>query len=142
MTTAMRARVLPSWIAGLLVVAALVVSGCGGPRLGVVDSRRVLTESVLALTYQRQLDDREKAMAADLQLLAGQLSRQDFEARRQTHLQDLNNLKRELEQRLNDRVRTEVAEVARRRRLRVVLVKNVAQVGGIDMTDEVIARLK
>ncbi len=138
----MRTHALRSGIAGLVAVAALVVTGCGGPRLGVVDSRRVLNESVLALTYQRQLDDREKAMAADLQLLAGQLSRQDFEARRQTHLQELNTLKRELEQRLNDRIRTEVAEVARRRRLRIVLVKDVARLGGVDVTDEVIARLK
>lgn len=123
------------------VAAALLLAGCA-PRVGLVDAQRVLTESVLALTYQRQLDDREKAMAADLQLLAGQLSREDFEARRQTHLRDLAAMKQELEQRLDTRVRQEVAEVARGRRLSVVLVKDTARFGGIDVTDDVIARLK
>lgn len=125
----------------LLLAAALLLAGCA-PRVGVVDSQRVLTESVVALAYQRQLDDLEKAMAADLQILAGQLAREDFEARRQTHLRDLTAMKEDLEQRLNTRIRQEVAEVARRRRLYIVLVKDAARLGGIDVTDDVIARLK
>lgn len=123
------------------VLAAVLLSGCA-PRVGIVDSRRILTESVLALSFQRQLDEQEKAMAADLQLLGGQLSAQDFEARRQTHLRDLGEMKRDLEQRLNQRIRQEVAEVARRKRLRAVLVKDGTHLGGIDITDEVIDRLK
>lgn len=129
------------WTWWVLLAAALIVAGCA-PRVGVVDSRRVLTESVLALSYQRQLDDREKAMAADLQLLAGQLKPEDFEARRESHLRDLEEMKQDLEQRLNTRIRQEVAGVARRKRLRIVLIKDVAQIGGIDVTDDVIARLK
>lgn len=125
----------------LLLAVALVAAGCA-PRVGMVDSQRVLRESVLALTYQRQLDDREKAMAADLQLLAGELKPEDFDARRQSYLRELEEMKADLEQRLNTRIRQEVAEVARRRRLRVVLVKDVAHIGGIDVTDDVIARLK
>lgn len=129
------------WTWWVLLAAALIVAGCA-PRVGVVDSRRVLTESVLALSYQRQLDDREKAMAADLQLLAGQLKPEDFEARRESHLRDLEEMKQDLEQRLNTRIRQEVAGVARRKRLRIVLIKDVAQIGGIDVTDDIIARLK
>ena len=125
----------------VLLVAAGIAVGCG-PRLGVVDSQRVLTESVTALSFQRQLDDREKAMAADLQLLAGQMGREDFEARRQSHLKELADLKRELEERLNQRIRAAVAEVARKRRLRIVLVKDATRLGGIDVTNDVIERLR
>ncbi|HET6947378.1 MAG TPA: hypothetical protein VFJ45_06135 [bacterium] len=128
-------------LAVVLLAAAGLAAGCG-PRLGVVDSNRVLTESVTALSSQRQLDDREKAMAADLQLLAGQMGREDFEARRQSYLKELADLKRELEQRLNQRIRAAVAEVARKRRLRIVLVKDATRLGGIDVTDDVIERLK
>lgn len=126
----------------LLVLAALVVSACGGSRVGVVDSRRVLNESVVALSLQRQLDEQEKAMAADLQLLASQLSPQDLEARRQLHLRDLQRLRVELEAQLNLRIRQAVAEVAKKRRLRVVLVKDVTRFGGFDVTEDVIGRLK
>ena len=125
-----------------VLMTALAAAACGGPRIGVVDSQRILSESVLALTYQRDLDEREKAMAADLRLLIGQLAPQELEARRQLHLRDLTALKRELEGRLNDRIRKEIAEVARRRRLRVVFVKGATSVGGIDITQDVIDRLK
>ncbi len=126
----------------VVVMTALAAAACGGPRIGVVDSQRILKESVLALTYQRDLDDREKALAADLRLLVGQLAPQELEARRQIHLRDLTTLKRELEGRLNDRIRKEIAEVARRRRLRVVFVKEATSLGGIDITQDVIDRLK
>lgn len=124
-----------------LVAAGLVLTGCA-PQVGVVDSRRILNESVLALSFQRQLDDQEKAMAADLRLLGGQLKPEDFEARRQSYLRDLTAMKQQLENRLNERIRKEVAAVARQRRLRIVLVKDATRLGGLDVTDEVIERLK
>ena len=123
-------------------LALLIAAGCGRSPVGVVESRRILRESVLALSYQRQLDEQEKAMAADLQLLAGRLSAEDLQARRQSYLKELNELKQSLEARLNERIRQAVAEVARQRRLRVVLVKESVPIGGVDVTDDVIARLK
>lgn len=127
-------------VAGLTGV--LFVTGCSGPRIGVVESRRILTESVLALSFQRQLDEREKAMATDLRLLSQQLAGEDLEARRRAYLQDLAEMKQSLETRLNERIRATVAEVAREQRLRVVLVKEAARLGGTDITELVIARLK
>jgi len=124
------------------LLGAVLVAGCGGPRVGVVASGRVLKESALALRYQNQLDESEKRMAADLRLLSGRLSPEDLEARRQSYLRDLADLKKSLEERLNEQVRTAVAEVARKRRLRLVLVKEAATHGGIDVTDDVIARLR
>lgn len=130
-------------IAHALALASVVLtlSGCT-PRVGVVDHKRILNESVLALSFQKQLDDREKTMVADLRLLTGQLSREDLEARRQAYLRELAGLRGELESRLNDRIRAAVGEEARRRRLRVVLVKEATRLGGIDITDAVLDRLK
>lgn len=128
---------------GILIAGAIVlVAACGGPRVGVVDSQRILNESALALTYQRELDTREKAMAEDLRLLVGRLAAQDLEARRQIYLRELSALKGQLEERLNERIRKEVAEIARRQRLRYVLVKGATRVGGVDITQDVIDRLK
>lgn len=128
---------------GILIAGAIVlVAACGGPRVGVVDSQRILNESALALTYQRDLDSREKAMAEDLRLLVGRLAAQDLEARRQIYLRELSALKGQLEERLNERIREEVAEIARRQRLRYVLVKGATRVGGVDITQDVIDRLK
>lgn len=129
-------------VVGALLLAALVSAGCGGPRVGVVDSGRILNESLPALTYQKQLDDREKTMTADLRLLVGRLSQAELEARRQTHLRELESMKRELEDRLNEQVRKAVEEVARDRRMRLVLVKEATPLGGVDVTEDVLNRLK
>ncbi len=126
-----------------IVLGAMVLTTAGcAPRIGVVDSKRIINESVLALSYQKQLDDREKAMVGDLRLLTGQLSKEDLEARRQTYLKELATVRRDLEAQLNQRIHEAVAEEARRQRLRVVFVKQVTRLGGIDITDAVLARLK
>jgi Skp family chaperone for outer membrane proteins len=129
-------------LGAVVLVGALAVSGCGAAPVGIVDGRRLLNESVLALSYQKQLDDREKAMASDLRLLASTLSKEDLEARRTVFQQDLAKLKQSLEEQLNAQIRKSVAEVARKRRLRVVLIQQTTLVGGVDVTADVIERLK
>jgi outer membrane protein len=126
---------------GAVLLIALAASACARSVIGVVDSRRILAESLPALAFQRQLDDRERAMAADLRLLIGQMSPSDLEARRQAHLRELQDLKQELENRLNEQVRKAVEEVARSRRIRVVLVKEATPLGGVDLTQDVLDRL-
>ncbi len=127
----------------LLVILGLgvLVGGCA-PRLGVVDSQRLLNETVVGLSLQKQLADREKAMEADLQLLSSQLSQNDLLARRQLYVRELATLRQELEGQFNDRIRKATTEVARQRQLRIVLVKGPTLVGGVDVTDAVIERLK
>lgn len=127
------------------VLVVLLLAGCARPAVGVVDTQRILNESVLALSYQKQLNDREKLMAAELAAAAQRLTPQALEQQRQAYLLELEQLKRELEDRLNRRVREVVAEVARRERVRVVLVKSalaIEQRNVRDLTDAVIERLK
>ncbi len=128
------------FILGLVLV---LLSGCGRPAVGVVDTQRILNESVLALSYQKELSDREKLMAAELAAAAQRLSPQALEQQRQAYLLELQRLKQELEDRLNRRLREVVAEVARRERVQVVLVKSAVHSGNVrDLTDRVIERLK
>jgi outer membrane protein len=126
----------------VVIVLVIMAAGCGQPRVAVVDSGRVLNESVLALAFQKQLSERERAMAEDLRLLGPQLNPQEIEARRQIYMRDLQKMKEELEKRLSDRVREVVAEVAKERRLKLVLVKDATPFGGMDVTADVIAKLK
>ncbi len=121
---------------------AVLVAGCGRQAVGVVDTQRVLNESVLALSYQKQLNDREKLMAAELSLAAQRLDRRALEEQRLAYLRELQQLRAELEERLNRRLREVVAEVARRERIRVVVVKSAAVLGGRDLTDQVLERLR
>ena len=131
----------------LVLLAVLGLSACGGGRVAIVDSDRILNESVRALSYQKQLDEREKTMALDLQLLSSRLSAADLEARRNQYLRELSQQKLELEERLNKEIRDVVGQVVREKGLRgAVLVKDpvLYAVSGrtVDITAEVIARLR
>jgi Skp family chaperone for outer membrane proteins len=126
----------------VLLVCTVALTGCGRPAVGVVDTQRVLNESVLALSYQKQLNDREKLMAAELSIAAQRLDRRALEQQRLAYLRELQQLRAELEERLNRRLREVVEEVARRERVRIVLVKSAAVVGGKDLTDQVLEKLR
>ncbi len=132
------------WIVlGAVVLAAAVgVTIYRTTSVGVVDAQRLLNESLRALSYQKQLDDREKVMAADLRLLSNALSKDDLEARRTAYRSELAKMKQGLEDQLNAEIRKIVAGVARRRRLRVVLVRQSVTQGGIDVTADVIEGLR
>ena len=136
---------LPAAVA-VVVLVAVVMAGCDAGRVGLVDSRRILTESAKALRYQKEIDDRERAMTTDLQLLASQLTKEDLEARRQQYLRELQGLRIELEQSLNKEIRDVIQQVVNEKRLRGVIVKGpvVYSKAGttIDITQEVIDRLK
>lgn len=130
----------------MLVTVAVATAGCTTGRVGVVDNRRILTESAKALRYQKEIDDRERAMTTDLQMLVAQLSKEDLDARRQQYFRELQGLRAELEDTLNRDVREAIQQVVREKRLRGVLVSGpiVYTKPGtvVDITQEVIDRLK
>lgn len=129
-----------------LAIALLLSAGCTTGRVGLVDSRRILTESAKALRYQKEIDDRERAMTTDLQLLVSQLSKEDLEARRAQYFRELQGLRAELEETLNKEIRETIQQVVREKRLRGVIVKGpvvYSRAGStIDITQEIIDRLK
>jgi len=131
----------------LLLLVTLAAEGCAAGRVAIVDSNRVLNESVRALSYQKRLDEREKAMALDLQLLGSRLPAADLEARRNQYLKELQQMKAELEQQLTKEIHEAVAQVVREKRFRgIVMVKDpilyTSAGRAVDITDEVIAKLK
>ncbi len=136
-------------VLAVLVLAAVAagMAGCTpGGRVGMVDSRRILTESAKALRYQKEIDDRERAMTTDLQLLVQQLSKEDLEARRTQYFRELQGLRAELEQNLNREVQDAIRQVQKEKRLSGVLVSGpiIWSKPGmvVDITQEVIDRLK
>ena len=126
----------------ILVLGAVVLTSACGTTIGVVDSQRVLNESVKALQYQRQLDDREKQMAAELSALAPQVSQAELSARRARLLTELAQMRRDLEAPLNQEIYRVAGRVARQDGLRIVIVKGASLRGGRDVTQQVIDQLK
>lgn len=136
--------------AAVLALAVAVVAagatGCTAGRIGLVDSPRILAESAKALRYQKEIDDRESAMTADLQMLVNRLPKEDLEARRIQYFRELQALRAELETSLNREVREAIHQVVREKRLRGVILKGpvVYSKPGttVDITQDVIDRLR
>ena len=126
----------------LTVAAALMVGRCGAAPVGLVDTQRVLNESVKALQYQKQLDDREKQMVAELNAVAPQVSKADLSARRARYMTELGQMKRDFEAQLTQQLNQAAAEVAKQDHLRFVLLRAPVWSGGQDITQQVIDRLK
>ena len=126
----------------LALAAALMVGRCGAAPVGLVDTQRVLNESVKALQYQKQLDDREKQMVAELNAVAPQVSRADLSARRARYMTELGQMKRDFEAQLTQQLNQAAAEVAKQDHLRFVLLRAPVWSGGQDITQQVIDRLK
>jgi len=126
----------------LALAASLMVGRCGAAPVGLVDSQRVLNESVKALQYQKQLDDREKQMVAELNAVAPQVSRADLSARRARYMTELGQMKRDFEAQLTQQLNQAAAEVAKQDHLRFVLLRAPVWSGGQDITQQVIDRLK
>src|SRR5262252_5807401 len=125
-------------LAGFLAVgAAFTAQWCGGVPIGIVDTQRVLNESVRALQYQKQLDDREKQMVAELAAIAAQVSKADLNARRARYLTELGQMKRDLEGQLTQQLAQVATEIAKRDHLRAVLVKTPISYGGRDITQQI-----
>jgi Skp family chaperone for outer membrane proteins len=124
----------------------LTAAGCRSGQVGLVDSRRIITESARALRFQKDIDDRERAMAQDLQMLANQLSKEDLDARRAQYFQELQALRAQHEQTLNREVHNALQQVVKEKRLRGVMVKGpvvYSRPGStVDITEDVIDRLR
>ncbi|HYM90107.1 MAG TPA: OmpH family outer membrane protein [bacterium] len=133
-----------TWIlVGLLALgAAFSVGRCGAAPVGIVDTQRVLNESVKALQYQKLLDNREKQMVAELAAVATQITPADLSGRRARYLTELGQMKRDLEGQLTQELGQVAGEIAREDHLKLVLVKAPLWFGGRDITQQVIDRLK
>lgn len=134
------------WKIGALALAAVLTAGCTAGRVGLVDSRRILTESAKALRYQKEIDDREREMLTDLQLLVNQLTKEDLEARRQQYFRELQDLRGDRQEALNREIRDVIQQIVRQKRLRGVIVKGpvvyTREGSAVDITQEIIDRLK
>ena len=125
----------------LVLAASAVVSGCG-PSVGVVDTQRVMNESVKALEYQKQLADREKQMGAELLALQGQVSQAELNRRSASSFTALSQMGNDLQGKFLSQVHQVAAQVARQDGLRLIVVKGSTVVGGRDVTQQVIDLLK
>jgi len=132
-------------IAGLMIVASMMTFGCSGrnAEFGVVDLQKVETEAVSIKTTREDTVKKLKEMQGEAEKALKEAKSQDeakqlmgdFEAK-------ANLVKSEAQNKMKSSLDTALAQVAKEKNLGAILAKQAVPQGGVDVTKEVIEKMK
>lgn len=128
----------------LILIIGLLASGCAGRNnaIGVVDMEKVATSSEKVKSLQTQMQEKIKLAAEELDKDRQALQPEEFNKKKVAKDAELRGLSQKMQDELEQEVQKIMAEIAKEKNLGAVLVKQGVAQGGVDITDEVIKRLK
>ena len=126
-----------------MVIMAVVVSGCGqNKNVGVIDVEKVVTESPKIKVMNEELMAKHKEIEEKLNTDKTTLSEADFNNAKQAADAEFTALRKDLSGKMETEIKTNLEKIAKERNLSVIIKKNVTVQGGVDVTDEMIAKLQ
>lgn len=137
-------KYLPWGLAGLLAIALIwaLMSSAGGEQIGTVNLARIVEESARAQQLNQMLSDRYNELITRFDL-ASEPDEEDLDRpdRERTAYAEYLSYRLELETQFQREVDGVIAEVAKGKKVTLVLDEDVVRYGGQDLTDEVIKGL-
>ena len=126
-----------------MVIMAVVVSGCGqNKNVGVIDVEKVVTESPKIKVMNEELMAKHKEIEEKLNTDKTTLSEADFNNAKQAADTEFTALRKDLSGKMETEIKTNLEKIAKEKNLSVIIKKNVTVQGGVDVTDEMIAKLQ
>ena len=126
-----------------MVIMAVVVSGCGqNKNVGVIDVEKVVTESPKIKVMNEELMAKHKEIEEKLNNDKTTLSEADFNNAKQATDAEFTALRKDLSGKMETEIKTNLEKIAKEKNLSVIIKKNVTVQGGVDVTDEMIAKLQ
>ena len=126
-----------------MVIMAVVVSGCGqNKNVGVIDVEKVVTESPKIKVMNEELMAKHKEIEEKLNTDKTTLSEADFNNAKQVADTEFTALRKDLSGKMETEIKTNLEKIAKEKNLSVIIKKNVTVQGGVDVTDEMIAKLQ
>ena len=126
-----------------MVIMAVVVSGCGqNKNVGVIDVEKVVTESPKIKVMNEELMSKHKEIEEKLNTDKTTLSEADFNNAKQATDAEFTALRKDLSGKMETEIKTNLEKIAKEKNLSVIIKKNVTVQGGVDVTDEMIAKLQ
>ena len=124
-----------------MVIMAVVVSGCGqNKNVGVIDVEKVVTESPKIKVMNEELMAKHKEIEEKLNTDKTTLSEADFNNAKQAADTEFTALRKDLSGKMETEIKTNLEKIAKEKNLSVIIKKNVTVQGGVDVTDEMIAK--
>ena len=126
-----------------MVIMAVVISGCGqNKNVGVIDVEKVVTESPKIKVMNEELMAKHKEIEEKLNTDKTTLSEADFNNAKQAADTEFTALRKDLSGKMETEIKTNLEKIAKEKNLSVIIKKNVTVQGGVDVTDEMIAKLQ
>lgn len=127
-----------------LLIVTFTLTGCsfGSPSVGVLDVNKIMTDSPKIKGLQDQLNNKGKELSDQLDKEKASLSAEEFQKKQEAAYGEFLKVKQDLEGQIDDSMKQAVGEVAKAKNLSVVLYKNGVAQGGVDVTDEVLAKMQ
>ena len=139
-----RVKNMKKVLACLMVACALLTFGCSGRNaaFGVVDMKKVETEAPAVKTIKEDLQKKAKELQEQMQKETEGKSREEAEKIVQDKRAQMQVASSEAQAKLKASLDTALTEVSKEKNLGAVLIKDAVPSGGVDVTEEVIKKMK
>ena len=129
-------------VAAMLALTGML-AGCGGKdNVGVVDMSRVQKEAPLVQQYKQKTEDQQKSIEKELQDAQQNMSAEDFQKKQQQAQQELNIFGASMQRQFMSDIQSKLGDIAKDKNVGIIVVKEAVPSGGIDVTDDLIAKLQ
>ena len=129
-------------VAAMLALTGML-AGCGGKdNVGVVDMSRVQKEAPLVQQYKQKTEDKQKSIEKELQDAQQSMSAEDFQKKQQQAQQELNIFGASMQRQFMSDIQSKLGDIAKDKNVGLIVVKEAVPSGGIDVTDDLIAKLQ
>ena len=129
-------------VAAMLALTGML-AGCGGKdNVGVVDMSRVQKEAPLVQQYKQKTEDKQKSIEIELQDAKQNMSAEDFQKKQQQAQQELNIFGASMQRQFMSDIQSKLGDIAKDKNVGIIVVKEAVPSGGIDVTDDLIAKLQ
>ncbi len=121
----------------------VLLSGCGTTQnVGVLDVNKVMTDSPKVKEFQDQLNVKGKELGDQLEKDKASLKPEEFQKRQEDAYGQFMKLKQDMEGQIDAAIKQTLDQVAKDKKMGIVLYKNGVAQGGTDITDEVIQKMQ
>ncbi|MBO5590930.1 MAG: OmpH family outer membrane protein [Acidaminococcaceae bacterium] len=131
-------------LACLMIACALLAVGCSGRNaaFGVVDIKKVEAEAPAVKTIREDLQKKAKELQEQLEKETAGKSQEEAEKIAKDKSAQMQVASSEAQSKLKASLDTALTEVSKEKNLSAVLVKDAVPSGGVDVTEDVIKKMK
>ncbi len=127
----------------VMVFVAALLGGCSSSQnIGVLDVNKVMSDSPKVKQFQDQLNTKGKELSDQLEKDKASLKPEEFQKRQEAAYGEFLKVKQDMESQIDSSIKQTLDQVAKDKKMGVILYKNGVAQGGTDITDEVIKRMQ